>query len=128
MKLLIIDDESECRAILAELLWMLDGSAGSIDEIREAGNLEEALDALSGCDAVICDGNFPARENSKDHWLAVLAKCMKQHARFLLHTGDDEIARRAEHMGLKVFRKPTHAEEIYRALTSGAGVLGKHAA
>jgi hypothetical protein len=121
MKLLIVDDDFKCGALLAELLRMEDAQAatGKIAEFAIRTNLEEALAVLPECQAVISDGNFFQHPRSRfifELWPSLFAACVKQGAKFILYSGDLNCLDRAERLGISAFLKPTLIEKLYAAL------------
>jgi CheY-like chemotaxis protein len=135
MKLLIIDDNDAVAEVLSELLLLQDGKNGQlgIEFVVMAGNLKDAKQALGGMlpgDAVICDGNFPAFSGGKPvpHWPEVAGLASKLGLRFVLHTGDGDMADYAHSRGHAALTKPAVTSQIYDALLYGrAQALAKAA-
>lgn len=113
-RILVVDDEAEVAAILAELL---EGDGHRVDV---AGNGAEALDRLAAgaYDAVLCDSKMPVLDGMR-LYLEVERRFPHLRRRFVFVTGDDlnaEKARWFEEQGLPSLTKPFELEAVRRAV------------
>jgi two-component system, LytTR family, response regulator AlgR len=115
LKLLIVDDEPLARLRLRSLLDAL-RSDGFECEVTEAGNADEALQALrdQAVDAVLLDIGLPGRNGLK---LADAMKALPQPPAVIFVTAHAEHALRAfELQALDYLTKPVRRERLLAAL------------
>ncbi|HXG03664.1 MAG TPA: ATP-binding protein [Candidatus Binatia bacterium] len=120
-RILVVDDETEVAAILAELL---EGDGHRVDV---AGNGAEALDrlAVETYDAILCDSKMPVLDGIR-LYLEMERRFPHLRRRFVFVTGDalnTEKARWFEEQGLPCLTKPFEPDAVRwavaRVLTAG---------
>ena len=119
MRLLIVDDDNSLAKLTAELLQLVDRSAGHIESISIAGDLVTALLLLPENDAVLCDGSFPISPGSISHgdeWCQVRRAALVCGVPFILYSGCAQSIEEARLGGIAAIAKPATIENIYAVL------------
>ncbi len=120
MKLLIVEDNLSLALLTAELLHALDMPSQQIEAITLVADLQPAMLRLPEHDAVLCDGMFQFRPNSRyvvEKWDVVCQEAIRRGIYFALYSGSDRALDCARESNAPAIAKHAAIGEIYTALT-----------